>query len=128
MNTFTNSTAGALYTSGYTAFGALGDQGSLGNGSVTDLTMTAGWTGTAGINVYGPYAIIAQTRLPSVALVEDSRGQGVGTTANTVPISGNIEPSLATGGIATINLSRASQFASQVATGGAFTKRATYLA
>lgn len=123
VNTWQNSAGGILFSAGYTAFGAIGDQGTVG-ASVPDTTMQT-WSGTAGGNPYGPYAIIAMTRRSSAAVVGDSRGAGTGQTSNSVAYAGEIMPQVAPF-MGAINLSRGSQTVQQLAT-GSFAKRAELL-
>lgn len=122
-HTWQNSSGGIIFTAGVTAYSGLGDAGTVGGGVSTPAVLPAG-QGTAGGNPYGPYAVIAPTRRPSILLNHDSRGQGVGLTSNTVPYSGEIAPFLAPY-FGFINFARGSLTAQGTA-GTGFVKRAEY--
>lgn len=120
--TWQSSTGGIMFAGNVQADARLGDQVAYSN-SQADTTMST-WTGTASGPQYGPFAVIAMTRRPSIALVADSRGQGIGGSSP-LPYSGQIAPALAPF-YGFLDLSESGQTAQQQA-GTGFTRRATYL-
>lgn len=124
ITTYQTSTGGILFAAGPNAYGVLGDQGTVGNG-IADTTGTV-WTGTAGGNPWGPYAVISLTRRPAVMLITDSRGVGTGMTSNSAPYAGELQPQIAPF-YGCMSMGRGSMTAQQLAS-GQFAKRAEYLA
>jgi hypothetical protein len=123
-NTWTSGT-GYIYSElGYRA--ASGDKVSVG-ATVTDSTM-ATFTGTGAGLQFGPSAVIATTRRPSVALVGDSRVEGIGTANDAFAASnyiGELAPGIAPY-FAILDTAKGG-FSAQNITAGGFTKRAQYL-
>jgi len=103
---------------------ALGDGASSGIADPTGAPWTPASVGGIG---YNPYAIIAQTRIPSIMGVGDSRvaGTGLGSGSGFTPFAGCLAALASTPGIGFLNMARGSQSA-QSAASGQFAKRAAY--
>lgn len=124
FNTWTSGTGYLCSQFGYRQ--ASGDKVSVG-ATVTDSTM-ATFTGTGGGLQFGPVAVIAQTRRPAIALVGDSRVEGIGTANDSFAAAnyiGELAPGFAPY-FAILDTSKGG-FAALNVTAGGFAKRAQFL-
>jgi len=125
IHTYQSSASGVLTFTSSLSSAALGDAALLG---ASDGTASTAWMATAnyGGGSFGPYAVIAQTNLPAIAVAGDSRCCNATGTASVTNYGGSISPSVGPF-LPVLDLSRGSQSAANWVSGGA-DKRLTYLA
>ena len=124
VHTWQQAASGVMTFASQLSSAALGDQALLG---AADGTASTAWLSGAafGGGSFGPYAIIANTRRASSAVIGDSRACNATATSSVTNYGGSISPSIAPF-IPVLDLSRGTQAAMNwVAGGGA--KRLTYL-
>ena len=117
--------AGIVFSSSYKAYGLLLDRTHSSNAAV-DGTMDPAYAGgSLGGNPFVPYCLVGPTTRASVVQVHDSRGNGGTMTSNSTPFTGELQGAFSAQ-FGFLDLSRGTQQAEQLATGG-MAKRRAYL-
>jgi hypothetical protein len=123
IQTWQSGTGGIIYGSSSLSSAALGDKAAIGGAKA--LLGTA-FAGSAGGNVFGPFAGVAATRRPAVASIGDSRLATAGATSGAGVFVGHVANAVA-GQIGHLNLASGGSQVAVLATEAGFARRKLYL-